>query len=616
MPTADEVRAARAELARRELARREAVRSGSGMVGAVANLGRARANTDFAPRPAPPRVQTGQRDLRSLIVDRPAAPVRGQSRGAVAEISGALANVNRGIPFFDEIAGTGLALDELISGRASNPVEAFDQGMARQRGIEDDFRARRPLAATAAQSTGTAASWLVPVGQAAQGTVQGGRLMAGARGAVTAAGQGAIYGLTDRGTIEERIQAGQLGAGTGAALGGVLGAAFARGRPSPPRVKPPTDRNVLRDAGVALTPGQAAGGPVKLAEDIGARLPILGSAIRGARARGGESFNRAAINRSLAPLGESVPASVRTGPDAIAYAQRRLGQAFEDAYALAPTVRLDQEFMASMQGITPRLGEITPSNRGVLTNIITDRLERLRAPDLTGAEAGRIRSEIAGTATRYLKAQDPNQQALGSVLRDIGNSLDELIARSDPTGRAGPALERAREGWGSFAVVRRAGANANTGTFTPGQLASAVRANDSSVAKGAVARGEANMQDLSGAAARVMPDSFGNPGTADVTSTLALGGLIGANPVAGVSVAGGLTAAAIPYWTMARNVAAKVPPNATRAQVQAAAAELDAIAARSPEASAAILALKDRIVRSAGAVGANATSERPSPPRQ
>lgn len=78
MPTAEE---ARAELARRELARREASRREQGIrygnlvlpTGASPTAPvRPATALERRPRPAPPRVQTGQRDLRSLILDRPA----------------------------------------------------------------------------------------------------------------------------------------------------------------------------------------------------------------------------------------------------------------------------------------------------------------------------------------------------------------------------------------------------------------------------------------------------------------------------------------------------------------------------------------------------------------
>lgn len=206
--------------------------------------------TAFAAQEAAPRRPATR--PRPPAATRSAPLVRGQQGSFTQEVGGALATFNRGIPLFDEIAGAGLAIDELVNGRASDPVDAFQRGMARQRGIEDNFRARRPLAATGLQSTATAGSSLIPLGTAVNTAATGGRLAAAGRGAVTAGAQGAIYGATDRGTVSERLNSGlvnlALGAGTGAAFGAALGGAArpaAPGRrPSPPQRRTPAERQV------------------------------------------------------------------------------------------------------------------------------------------------------------------------------------------------------------------------------------------------------------------------------------------------------------------------------------------------------------------------------------
>jgi hypothetical protein len=611
-----------------------------GPSGAVVVIGADKPTIAEAPRKAPRQDRQAQGGLREQIT----GVRRGDSRNAQTEIAGGMANLNAGIPLFDEIVGSLGGAGDILTGKAeidpakaaqalgvtlltglpggnmvlgddrdrlmqeSGIAPAFSQGMANQRALQDDFATRRPVAAAGAKGTGSAASSLVPLAGPANTALQGGRAMNAARGATTAAAEAYVHGVTDRGTLSERVDNANLNAAIAAPLGGVLGSLASNAPKKAPRKK--SDVAVLKDAGVKLTPGQQAGGPIKLMEDIGARLPITGAAIRGARQRGGESLGRAAANRALAPLGETVPASVPNGADTVRYTSERLGKAFEDAYALVPKVAPDDDFLQGLTGIAPRLSELTPDNQKVLEGILRQRLDRLSG-DADGATAGRIRSELAGISAKYLKSGDPNQQALGSVIKDVGEQLDDLIARSDPTGQAGPALDRAREGWGAFAVLRRASAQANGGVVTPQQLASSVRFQDGSVAKGAVARGDARLQDLSGAAARVMPDSFGNPGTADVGATIALGGLALANPPAAAGATAGLSAAALPYFAMARDIAKQVPKNASRAQVQAAMQQLDDLARASPEAAAAIAQLRDQIARSAGAGVASAPRKPP-----
>ncbi|MFD2502123.1 hypothetical protein ACFSTI_29265 [Rhizorhabdus histidinilytica] len=101
-----------------------------------------------------------------------------------------------------------------------------------------------------------------------------------------------------------------------------------------PRLSPQVQ--TLIDAGVPLTPGQIVGQggivgrSAKTIEDSVANLPVVGNAIRGARARANEGLNRAATNRALGPIGEELPRTVDVGHDAVAYAGDRLRAAYND----------------------------------------------------------------------------------------------------------------------------------------------------------------------------------------------------------------------------------------------------------------------------------------------
>jgi len=177
-----------------------------------------------------------------IRIIEPAKPKRGDRRGPVEEVAGALANFNRGTGVFDELAagmatavntGRDVAAGRFKMGPASpqglNPMAPIISGLKRnylanlaaQRQVEDDFAARRPNVAAVARGTGMASTALVPAGSAATAPT---RLAGAMRGATVAATQAAAYGLADRGTARERLDAAGRSVLPAMALGGVLGA--------------------------------------------------------------------------------------------------------------------------------------------------------------------------------------------------------------------------------------------------------------------------------------------------------------------------------------------------------------------------------------------------------
>jgi len=189
-----------------------------------------------------------------IRIIEPAKPKRGDRRGPVEEVAGALANFNRGTGVLDELAagmatavntGRDVAAGRFKMGPASpqglNPVAPIISGLKRnylanlaaQRQVEDDFAARRPNVAAVARGTGMASTALVPAGSAATAPT---RLVGAMRGATVAATQAAAYGLADRGTARERLDA----AGRSVLPAMALGAAAGALAPTASRAKPPT----------------------------------------------------------------------------------------------------------------------------------------------------------------------------------------------------------------------------------------------------------------------------------------------------------------------------------------------------------------------------------------
>jgi hypothetical protein len=138
-----------------------------------------------------------------------------------------------------------------------------------------------------------------------------------------------------------------------------------------------------------------------------------------------------------------------------------------------------------------------------------------------------------------------------------------MVERSAP--QYAQALKATNEGWANFVRVQRASSmlGAENGIFTPEQLQSAVRALDVSRNKGAFARGEALMQDLSESARTAMGNRVPDSGT-PLRHAVGVGfaGLAGHQVLPGVAEAAAVPAAAVggalmaPYTKTGQKLAA------------------------------------------------------------
>lgn len=162
-----------------------------------------------------------------------AKPTRGQRRSLTSEVTGLMANFNRGLGIGDEIAAAGNTLVDAVRGevRPEGPgmtgairglASGFQRNMAEQRAIEDDFSTRRPVVAAGARGVGMTVPAAVPAGAM---TAPTSLMSAGARGAVTAGTEAGLYELADRGTIQERVGAANRAIGPAMVVGGGLGMA-------------------------------------------------------------------------------------------------------------------------------------------------------------------------------------------------------------------------------------------------------------------------------------------------------------------------------------------------------------------------------------------------------
>lgn len=483
---------------------------------------------------------------------------------------------------------------------------AYRQNLDLMRGIDEADAEQMPLTRGAGQLAGALAGGVVGARMAPQVLRQAPRVVGATRAADTArraanvarlaaggAAEGGAYGFgASEGNLLERAP----DALEGAAIGGVLapvagvvgdaviepvvgGAVQAFNRTLRPHalvtqadevaanmgnvLSDPRAQAVqtLTDNGVYLTSGQRAGGLAQTVENLAQRVPILGTAIRGARNRGRDSLNRAVGNRALDAIDEGLPANIAPGGDAVTYVSQRLGQEFDRAAAMVPEISATPELRDGVARVVAQASDLPEVQRQQLEGILESRLARLNEP-MTGTQYRTIEREIDGLASQYGGSQDPAQQQMGRILEGVGGELRAHLGRVNP--EAGEVLRRASDGWADFVRMRRASVASGAEPFSPGQLKTAVRTEDSSVAHGAVGRGDARMQDLSRAASTVMPDSYGNPGTADAAGWGGLGiGMLTA-PVQTTGVAATLGAGALPYLAAGRNVVERLPAAASR----------------------------------------------------
>ncbi|MBJ7410121.1 MAG: hypothetical protein JHD15_07105 [Phenylobacterium sp.] len=224
-------------------------------------------------------------DSFSKVVTADKPKPKKRKRSLVEDVTGAMANVNRGLGIGDELAAAGGVVTGLLTGRhkLTDPVvPAFKAELAAQRGREDEFAAERPRAAAFARGTGNALTMAAPIGPGAQ-AFQGGSIAANAlRGASLAGLSAAGYAAVDRGTLEERAGAAAEAArdpvtlGMGGAMGGLANMrprARSERPPAPSLEELQTQRSAAYDtvanSGHTYSPDELQGLAQGIADDLG-----------------------------------------------------------------------------------------------------------------------------------------------------------------------------------------------------------------------------------------------------------------------------------------------------------------------------------------------------------
>lgn len=542
----------------------------------------------------PEQVNEYQANLRRSQADRQAR----LERQADPEYQAAFADAQRGsenVPDQLRALGLGGTLGFLtdINAEAQGLLQGLENAgrnvagqeirygadMARQAArdaVRDDqaaYAAANPIENFALQAAGG----LITPGLQAGGAYISGATGAGrlARAAQVGAGYGAVAGAGyGQGNLIERADDAALGAGVGAATGGIgqgVVDRLTRGAVNPATVS--QARRLSRE-GVELTPGQMISeapllGPVgRVLEEASSTIPFAGAPVAGARQRSVETFNRAALNRVLGPLEEAglgarIPTGVRAqiarigrgagNPESGYQAVGRVQRVVSDAYDKAldgVEVRPDQTFYDDLGMVVNDASErMTPQLTEQLAKVLENRVFRtLEESDsvLTGQAFKRAESELGALSREQRVSLDPANRALAAALDDTRGVLRDLVARQRPD-RASQ-IQAVNRAYSNLVPIEEAAgstvAEATEGVFTPTALAQAARRSQTRRTR---ASGEGRLQDLTAPGKGILNSRIGDSGTATrgrVTALMSGGAGVGAvaNPGVAVPIVVGVSA--------------------------------------------------------------------------
>ena len=314
---------------------------------------------------------------------------------------------------------------------------------------------------------------------------------------------------------------------TGAATGGAIsGGGEALASAIRPDVSEAAQK--LLDEGVRLTPGQIIGGKAQTLEDALTSVPMLGDAIKSAKLRGVEDMNKAVASRALEPIGEKIPEDIEAGHDLVSYVQGKLGDAYD---RIIPKLKgqTDEQFNSEIANLRDMAQNMPEQQAKQFEKILDTQVMRKIGNNgsISGESLKEIESQLGNYAKGYSGDANFDQRNLGNAISEVQNSIRGMMERSNP--ELAPELQKINEGYANFSRLRAAaastGAGKHEGVFTPAQLNAAVRAADKSVGKGKYAKGDALMQDLSGAAQSVLPSTV--PDSGSIGRALAAGAVLG-----------------------------------------------------------------------------------------
>lgn len=306
-------------------------------------------------------------------------------------------------------------------------------------------------------------------------------------------------------------------------------------------VQPAVSPNVrlLQEEGVTPTPGQIVGGRANRLEEAATSVPWAGDAIKSARERANESFNRGAINRALRPIGEKLDEATPLGREAIVEAGDKITGRYNTVVP-SLTARVDPQFASDMARLRQMAAFMPPDSEKQFLAVIDDAITSKISPNGTmlGPSFKEAESTLGTFARPYMHSSLASERQLGGAVSEAQSVLREWLARVNPS--SAEELGKINEAFALMLRVQGAAARpgAEPGVFTPPQLQASIRQLDPTARHRGVARGEAMMQDYADAGRSVLGARVPDSGTPYRSMLAFLGGAgMGLNPAA-AAVAG------------------------------------------------------------------------------
>lgn len=275
-----------------------------------------------------------------------------------------------------------------------------------------------------------------------------------------------------------------------------------------PVIRPAASR--LAQRGVRLTPGQVRGAAAAAREDKLLSLPRVGEQIATDRARSLSDANRAFVDQALEPLGKRVPAGVEAGFDAVDYAQRAVGDAYE---SVVPNLsaKIDPRFVAGMHRLSRDLSMLPDPQQAQFQSV----LKTMRfgpSGSLSGKALQNTLSDLGRLQHTYSTSAVASERELGKVLGSFRDELTGLVTRQNLADA--PKLRAANDAFRRLAIVENAASRADDGIASTAQMRLAARAADATRRKAATAGGRGPMQDFVRDVRAVIPSKIPDSGTA------------------------------------------------------------------------------------------------------
>jgi hypothetical protein len=298
----------------------------------------------------------------------------------------------------------------------------------------------------------------------------------------------------------------------------------------------------MRDLGVTLTPGQAAGGQFKTLEEFAENMPLVGKFISNAKERQLFQFNEGVINKALGKIDQKLPADV-IGRDAVNEAFTRVSGQYDEVLNRI-NFELNPNTTTAIGGII-RNSKLTASGKQELNDLVDQFIYQKIPVDtkgigkIDGQTFKALESDLLKRVSSLRSSSLDSERTLGE---ELGRALDVVkSAMRSQNPKEASKLRRIDSAYGDLAVVREAAANGNSrnGVFTPKHYQQAVRTRDKTRSKSAFASGLARGQDISEAAMETISPDIGTT----LTGRLALGVGGGYGALANPQVAGAIAVA-------------------------------------------------------------------------